>query len=95
MADVCHQMVSDALNAFVEGNITLAQKLAEQDDEIDHSYRKVVEELFALGSEKPEVITQAVSLAFVGHHLERIGDHATNIGESVIYIVSGERSDLN
>lgn len=95
MANVCDQMVSDALNAFVEGSMALAQKLAEQDDEIDHTYRKVVEELFTLGAEKPDVISQAVSLAFVGRYLERIGDHATNIGESVIYIVSGERSDLN
>lgn len=95
MAAMCDQMVSDALNAFVGNNVALAEKLAEQDDEIDHTYRKVVEELFTLSAEKPEVISQAVSLAFVGRYLERIGDHATNIGESVIYIVSGERSDLN
>ncbi|WP_029422951.1 phosphate signaling complex protein PhoU [Alicyclobacillus macrosporangiidus] len=95
MAQLCDQMVSDALQAYVQGNVTLARKLAEQDDEIDHIYRKVVEELFTLSAEKPDVVSQAMSLAFVGRYLERIGDHATNIGESVIYIVSGERSDLN
>lgn len=95
MADVCDLMISDALNSFVEGNVSLANKLAEQDDEIDHIYRKVVEELFTQSGQNPENISQSVSLAFVGRYLERIGDHATNIGESVIYIVSGERSDLN
>lgn len=95
MAEVCDQMISDALNAFVESNIDLANKLAQQDDEIDHTYRKVVEELFCQSAQRPEIISQSVSLAFVGRYLERIGDHATNIGESVIYIVSGERSDLN
>ncbi|MCL6597424.1 MAG: phosphate signaling complex protein PhoU [Alicyclobacillus macrosporangiidus] len=95
MAQLCDQMVSDALQAYVQGNVALARKLAEQDDEIDHIYRKVVEELFTLSAEKPDVVSQAMSLAFVGRYLERIGDHATNIGESVIYIVSGERSDLN
>lgn len=95
MADLCDRMVTDALNAFVEGNIELARALAKQDDDIDRIYRKVVEELFLLMAERPRDISQAVSLAFVGRYLERIGDHATNIGESVIYIASGERSDLN
>jgi phosphate transport system protein len=95
MAELCDQMVSDALHAYVQGNVALARKLAEQDDEIDHIYRKVVEDLFALSADEPDAVSQAMSLAFVGRYLERIGDHATNIGESVIYIVSGERSDLN
>lgn len=95
MAELCDQMVSDALHAYVQGNVALARKLAEQDDEIDHIYRKVVEDLFALSADESDAVSQAMSLAFVGRYLERIGDHATNIGESVIYIVSGERSDLN
>ncbi|MCL6592788.1 MAG: phosphate signaling complex protein PhoU [Alicyclobacillus sp.] len=95
MAEICDQMVTTALQAYVEGNVDEAQKLAELDDELDHIYRNVVVELFTLSSDRPELISQAVSLAFVGLYLERMGDHATNIGESVIYIVSGERMDLN
>jgi len=45
--------------------------------------------------EDPKTISQATSLLFVSKHLERIGDHATNLGESVIYLVTGERADLN
>lgn len=55
----------------------------------------MVEELFEIAQDNPSVGEQAMSLAFIGRHLERIGDHATNIGEGVIYIISGERSDLN
>lgn len=95
MGQLVDTMISDALNAYIDGNVELARKLAEDDDAVDHLYRNVVTELFHLGVDKPETITQAMSLSFVGRHLERIGDHATNIGESVIYIISGERSDLN
>ncbi|MCF8563440.1 phosphate signaling complex protein PhoU [Alicyclobacillus tolerans] len=95
MAEIIDQMISDALNAYVENNIDLAHSLAKADDEVDHIYRRIVEELFTLSKENPEVTSQAMTLAFVGRYLERIGDHATNIGEGVIYIISGERSDLN
>lgn len=95
MAAITDQMISDALNAYVEGSTELANRLAPQDDEVDRLYRNMVEELFTLSKADPSVVSQAMSLAMVGRALERIGDHATNIGESVIYIVTGERSDLN
>jgi phosphate transport system protein len=95
MAGLIDTMITNALRAYVDNSVELAQKLATEDDAVDHIYRSIVEELFTLTSEKPTVISQAMTLAFVGRYLERIGDHATNIGESVIYIVSGERSDLN
>ncbi|OFW81628.1 MAG: phosphate transport system regulatory protein PhoU [Alicyclobacillus sp. RIFOXYA1_FULL_53_8] len=96
MAAIIDQMISDALNAYVENNMDLAQKLAKADDEVDHLYRSIVEQLFTVGAEEPQAaVSQAMTLAFVGRYLERVGDHATNIGEGVIYIISGERSDLN
>lgn len=95
MADIIDRMISTALNSYVENSLDLAKQLASEDDEVDHLYRKVVEELFELTVANPTIASQAMHLAFVGRHLERIGDHATNIGEGVIYIISGERSDLN
>lgn len=96
MATIIDQMISDALNAYVENNMELAQKLAKADDEVDHLYRSIVEQLFTVSAEEPQIaVSQAMTLAFVGRYLERVGDHATNIGEGVIYIISGERSDLN
>lgn len=95
MARILDTMISDALNAFVENSVPLARKLAEADDEVDHLYRGLVEELFTISGGHPDTTSQAMTIAFVGRYLERIGDHATNIGESVIYIATGERSDLN
>jgi len=95
MATIIEGMIADSLEAYVENSAQLAHRLAEQDDAVDHIYRKLVEGLFSLSAENPNVVSQAMALAFVGRYLERIGDHATNIGESVIYIASGERSDLN
>jgi phosphate transport system protein len=95
MAEAIDTMISDAIQAYTDNNVELAKKLAEEDDVVDHLYRKVVEELMSLVSDNPQALAQAMTLAFVGRYLERIGDHATNIGESVIYIISGEWSDLN
>lgn len=95
MARIVDEMISEALNAYVNNDTAAAQRLANLDDEVDYRYRKVVEGLFTLNNDNPEVTSQAMTLAFCGRYLERIGDHATNIGEGVIYIISGERSDLN
>jgi phosphate transport system protein len=95
MAQAIDTMISDAIQAYTDNSVELAKKLAEEDDVVDHLYRGMVEELLSLVSDDPKVLAQAITLAFVGRYLERIGDHATNIGESVIYIISGEWSDLN
>jgi len=95
MAEILDKMVADSLTAYARNDVELARQLAVVDDEVDHIYRKIVEHLFTMSAEDPQVASQAMTLAFVGRYLERIGDHATNIGESVIYIVAGERSDLN
>lgn len=95
MARLVDEMVSEALNAYVNNDVEAANRLAALDDEVDHHYRKLVEGLFTNTSMNPDQASEAMTLAFCGRYLERIGDHATNIGESVIYIISGERSDLN
>ncbi len=95
MAEILDSMISDALLAYVQGDVALAKQLATADDEVDHIYRKIVEDLFTVTQDHPESTSQAMTLSFVGRYLERIGDHATNLGESTIFIVTGERSDLN
>lgn len=95
MAKLVDEMISEALNAYVNSDVEAAKHLAQLDDEVDHKYRKIVETLFSLNGTDPNYASQAMTLAFCGRYLERIGDHATNIGEGVIYIISGERSDLN
>lgn len=95
MGSIIDLMMKNALDAFVKGDARLARELATQDDEVDQIYRKHVESLFQSVGSDFETSTQALALAFVGRYLERIGDHATNIAEGVIYISSGDRLDLN
>ncbi len=95
MAALAQQMVKDGLDAYVKGDVDLAKSLHDKDDEVDHIYAQIFRELLTYMMEDPRTITQATYLVFVGRYLERIADHATNIAERVIYLVTGERPDLN
>ena len=95
MAKITQQMVKDGLDAYVGSNVEMARQLCVADDEVDHIYAQIFRELLTYMMEDPRTITQATSLLFVGRYIERIADHATNIGERVIYLVTGERPDLN
>lgn len=95
MAALSQQMVKDGLDAYVKGDVELAKSLNEKDDQVDHIYSQIFRELLTYMMEDPRTITQATYLILVGRYIERIADHATNIGERVIYLVTGERPDLN
>ncbi|MDA8235688.1 MAG: phosphate signaling complex protein PhoU, partial [Clostridia bacterium] len=95
MAGLAQNMVRGVLDAYVRGDINLAQETCKVDDEIDHLYRLVLEELVEIMQKDNTTIFQATHLLFVAKYLERIADHATNIGESVIYLETGLRKDLN
>ncbi|EGW38276.1 phosphate signaling complex protein PhoU [Desulfosporosinus sp. OT] len=95
MAEKALEMMQQGLEAYSNEDMELAHGLALQDDEVDHLYKKIVRDLLVIMSEKPEIIDQGMYLIFVGRYLERIADHATNIGENVIYIATAERQDLN
>lgn len=95
MAALTQQMVKDGLDAYVRGDIELAKTLNDKDDQVDHIYSQIFRELLTYMMEDPRTITQATYLLFVGRYIERVADHATNIGERVIYLVTGERPDLN
>ncbi|SFI82016.1 phosphate signaling complex protein PhoU [Thermoflavimicrobium dichotomicum] len=94
MAKKVQNMVHDGINSFITGNIQLAKKIAKQDDEVDQmNYHMIKETTKAIhNQEYPE---SYFLLCFVAHYLERIGDHVTNIAESVIYIETGKYVDLN
>ncbi|MDA8234526.1 MAG: phosphate signaling complex protein PhoU [Clostridia bacterium] len=95
MAGLAQKMVRNVLDAYVQGNVELAQEACKADDEVDHLYRLVFEELLEIMQKNTSTIFQATYLLFVARYLERIADHATNIGESVIYLETGQRKDLN
>jgi phosphate transport system protein len=90
MASLAQGMVKDALNAFVNRDEKLARSVCERDDEVDSLNDQVFRELLTYMMTDPATINRAVGLILIGRHLERIADHATNIGEDVIYLVLGK-----
>lgn len=95
MAEIVQIMTNDSLRAYTEENVDLAYKMAKMDDDVDHLHSQILRELFVLMADNPKTINQAILLCFVSRYLERMADHATNIGESVVYLAMGKRPDLN
>jgi phosphate transport system protein len=95
MMDKALEMLSDSLTAFYTEDVSLAKKCAEKDDLVDEMYGKLIRELMGYIQRDPNNINQITQLAFVCRYIERLADHATNIAENVIFIVTGERFDLN
>lgn len=95
MAQIAEDMVVIALKAFVDGDTALAMSLVAMEQQVDALYDEVFRELLSYMMRDQGNIPQATSLLLVAGHLERIADHATNLGEMVIYIVEGKRVDIN
>ena len=89
MADVAQGMLRDALNAYVQQDTVLAQAVLDRDDTLDGLKDQVFRELLSFMLSNPTVTEPALELILISRHLERIGDHATNIAEEAIFIVSG------
>jgi phosphate transport system protein len=92
MSDIVQQMVNDSIRAFNTTDVELAKSVLMKDDEADDLQKKVNSDLkdFMIKSSDFETIQRAVDLMFIARSLERIGDHATNISEDVIFMVHGK-----
>jgi phosphate transport system protein len=90
MAKLAQAMVRDSLTAFINRDDALAQDVCCRDDAVDVLNHQIFRELLTYMTEDRATIPRAVGLMLVGRHLERIADHATNIGEDVIYMVRGK-----
>ena len=82
-------MLKDAINAFVNEDIALAQMVCDRDDIVDHAGDKILKDLTDVMKGKKDVIPRALALMRIAHNLERIADLSTNIAEEVVYIVEG------
>lgn len=89
------KMLHTAVLAFGQEDISLAGKLAEMDDEVDHVYKRVVSDLLYETATRPDQIEYVMQMSFCARYLERFADHITNIGESILYLVKGENVNLN
>ena len=88
MGDIAQEMLHDALDAFVRRDTKLAQQVLNEDDRLDGLKTQIFRELLDYMLKDPGTVEPALDLILVSRHLERIGDHATNIAEDVIFMVS-------
>jgi phosphate transport system protein len=87
MGDLALKMLRQALDAFVSMDVSLAKSVLRQDDWLDALKDQILRELITYMLCNPRVVEPSVDLILISRHLERVGDHATNIAEDVIFIV--------
>ncbi len=90
MARVVIGMIKDVMDAFVDRDEALARAVCERDRGVDDFYNSLFRSLLTFMMENPQYITPSTHLLFVAKNLERIGDHATSVGEMVHFAVTGE-----
>ena len=95
MEQICREQLHAAMRALVDISEDEARAVAKRDDEIDHLYNSVYEDAMALLAAAPERARQTTHMLFAAHHLERLGDRVTNIGEDVVFLATGRVEDLN
>jgi phosphate transport system protein len=88
MGEIAQGMLRDALDAFVRRDTELARRVLNEDDRLDALKTKVFRELLNYMLKDPATVEPSLDLILISRHLERIGDHATNVAEDVIFMVS-------
>ena len=87
MGVMAQRMLNDALNAFVSKDVSAARRILAQDDELDGLKNQIFRELLTYMLGDTRTIEPGIDLILISRHLERVGDHATNVAEDVIFIV--------
>ena len=89
MARIVIQMVKDCAKAYINSDLILARSLESTDDKVDELFKLVTADITALIKKDPDSAEHAIMLMMITKYLERIGDHAVNVGEWVEYIMTG------
>ncbi len=95
MAEKAISMLRRSLEAFVNRDAEKAQQICLEDDEVDRLHDQAYNDLINRMIENPSLVTRATYLMWAAHNIERIGDRATNISESVVYLVTGVPGEMN
>jgi phosphate transport system protein len=90
MGDLALGMVRMALDSFARLDTATATQVARDDLHLDDEFRSILRQLITFMMEDPRTISYSLEIVFVAKALERIGDHAKNIGEYVIFLVKGK-----
>ena len=94
MANAVIHMVTDSVDSYVKKDAALAKKVAAADDQVDDLFLKVRSELVELVRSNQDMAEGALDLMMIAKYLERIGDHAVNVAEWVIYAITGDHMKL-
>ena len=94
MANVAREMVHKALLSFVNSDLEMALDVCHKDDTVDQLFEKVIVDLSNMMKENPSVVDRAIDLVFIAKYVERIGDHATNVAEWVVFNITGKHKHL-
>ena len=89
MGELTEQMIRIALQSLLDGDATMAQSVLAMDNDLDHMNRQVHKAMILAIQQHPEWTEQALNTIIISRNLERIGDHATNIAEDVVFWVRG------
>jgi len=90
IADRTKRIVTMSLDAFVQMDVALARSVIAREEEIDHLKAKILKDLLVFIAGNPALANHAVDIILIARNFERIGDHATNIAEEVIFMVLGK-----
>lgn len=90
MAHTAREMLHMALDAFARSDATKVVEIAQMDEEVDEQYQAAIRQLITFMLEDPRTISTSLEVLFMAKAVERIGDHAKNIAENVVYMVQGK-----
>lgn len=95
MAEIVRGMLERAIEGFISRDLTLIKAMIDMDEDVDHLYKYLHEELVDFMKKDAGLIDQCVQLLLIARYLERVADHITNIGERVYYVETGELKELH
>jgi phosphate transport system protein len=95
MLEAAHGMFRSAMDVVLSRDVEAAKEVCRRDDYVDDMFSKLILEVCGIITENPQNVMREVDLLFISKYVERIGDHATNIAEWVIYMETGVHPDLN
>ncbi|HEY9445575.1 MAG TPA: phosphate signaling complex protein PhoU [Burkholderiales bacterium] len=90
MAEIALGMLRNALDAFARLDLAIAAKVVRQDEQVDGAFRGILRQLITFMMEDPRTISNSIDILFIAKAIERIGDHAKNMSEYVVYMVKGK-----
>jgi phosphate transport system protein len=94
MAELCRIQLSEMLDAVIDGDVDGARLVASHDDRVDRVYRRLFDETVRACAAGEKTAARATRLTLIAHHLERIADRVTNMGEDLVYLQTGVIEEL-